>query len=86
MAPLGSGFALHASYAAYKDKNKADDDSAKGYSLGVTKDLSKRTTLYATYGKTKNDDAVGFVHGGSGAAPAAGDDPSAYGVGIRHSF
>jgi predicted porin len=49
------------------------------------KDLSKRTNIYAAYARASNDDNVSVA--ASGAATAVkGDNPTMFGVGIRHSF
>ena len=83
--PFAGGVALHVNFAEY-DADAANS-GASAYALAITKDLSKRTTLYTSYGKTKNDSGVRIAHGGSGARSATnGDDPSALTVGIRHSF
>jgi len=85
VAPLGNGLAIHASYAKYRDVTDSED--AKGMSIGVTKDLSKRTTVYFTYASTENDEGqMRIAHGGSGARPAAGENPKQYGIGVRHNF
>lgn len=51
--------------------------------------MSKRTNIYAHFGTTRNDTAAQFgltASGYSHAADAAGSDPKAIGVGIRHLF
>jgi len=51
--------------------------------------LSKRTELYASYGTTRNNSgaAIGLGSATETIAPAvAGNDPSAFSVGVRHTF
>lgn len=63
----------------------------KGTSIGLAyvHPMSKRTNLYATYGTMRNNSASAFGLMASDqmvAAGAAGADPSAFAVGIRHMF
>jgi predicted porin len=61
----------------------------KIFGLGYTYSLSKRTTLYASYGRVSNN-ATGLFSIASSdvsvAAGGAGADPSALGFGVRHNF
>ncbi|MGV3653777.1 MAG: porin [Noviherbaspirillum sp.] len=79
--PLGAGTVL-ASYMR-KDNKLADDADANVWALGYTYSLSKRTNLYASYAKVKNDR---LARVGLGGSAAAGNDPSLFNVGIRHRF
>jgi predicted porin len=76
---------------------KADDGAnpntvtgATFTAVGVDHSLSKRTTAYVLYAKTKNDaDATyGLGQGGTGGAftPEAGASPSVISFGLNHSF
>lgn len=59
------------------------------FGIGYTHGLSKRTTLYASFGQTKNNDTGNFalVNAATAFAPAAaGQDPKAFALGIRHLF
>ncbi len=50
--PLGNGFTVMGSYSDYEGKSAGATDTAtngNGYALIVTKDLSKRTAVYAGY-------------------------------------
>lgn len=78
-APVGSGTIL-ASYIHRSDDIGADRD-ANQIALGYVHNLSKRTNLYTSYARTRNDAAASL----NGAA-AAGRDPSTFNVGIRHRF
>jgi predicted porin len=52
--------------------------------------FTDRTRVYALYSRMKNDPDGSYGLGQSGAGgafvPAAGNDPSAYSVGISHRF
>lgn len=59
--------------------------------VGYLYPLSRRTNLYATFGRTGNNASGAFPlslnnAANSLAASAAGADPRAFGVGIRHAF
>jgi general bacterial porin, GBP family len=85
--PLGNGFAAHAVYAVAKDGAQSTDGEGKGYTVGVTKALSKRTTLYAAYTAVDNEANAKMYMAGQGAAPAtAGLDTKTMYVGLAHSF
>ena len=62
-----------------------------GFSLGYTYTLSKRTNLYSSYGRVRNNarGVFGLASAGGTFAPPAtalGADPSVFNVGVRHSF
>ena len=85
--PLGRGFAAHAVYAVTKDGAQATDGEGKGYTLGVSKELSKRTSLYAAYSAVDNEANAKMYMAGQVAAPAtAGLDTKTYTVGLVHAF
>ncbi|BAK77403.1 porin Gram-negative type [Pseudogulbenkiania sp. NH8B] len=73
-----------------------DDYKAKQWVLGATYDLSKRTQLLAYATKITNNSkaAVNLQNnpvyseglGTSGAKLTAGNDPQAFGIGMKHSF
>jgi predicted porin len=78
-APIGAGRIL-ASWIRRSDDISANRD-ADQIALGYTYDLSKRTNLYTSYARTKNESAASL-----GGASAAGRDPSIFNVGVRHRF
>ena len=83
--PLGNGLAVHGVYQTAK-ANTANE-KADGYTLALTKALSKRTTVYAAYTDLDNKGVnAGYGMRGTGAPGAAGQDPSAFAVGVVHSF
>ena len=80
---------LKAAYGQAGDGDTVAETGAKSYTLGGDYVLSKRSKMYALYSKTKND--AGGTYGigagqGSAYAPAAGEDPSVFSLGMRHSF
>lgn len=68
------------------------NSGAKQFSLGYDHSMSKRTTVYVQYTKLSNDAAANYTLSSAGstmngnAGPGAGSDPSAWGVGMKHSF
>lgn len=78
-AKVGAGRVL-ASYMRRSNDLTANSDTDV-IALGYTYDLSKRTNLYTSYARFKNDGAARL-----GGAAAAGADPSVFNVGIRHKF
>ncbi|WP_334189520.1 porin [Noviherbaspirillum sp.] len=83
-AKLGAGNVI----ASYMRKNNdlAGNGDSNLWAIGYTYDISKRTNLYTSYGRVKNDPTglVGF--GGPLTAAGAGRDPSTFNVGVRHRF
>jgi predicted porin len=78
-APLGTGYALVGSYRNAKVDNTAN--KTRDFNIGVSKALSKRTTLYAIYADTDVK--------GSGAAflsQAATEDAKRYMFNVVHTF
>jgi predicted porin len=83
--PLGAGLAAHGVYAITKDGTQASAGEGKGYTLAVTKALSKRTTVYAAYTSITNEANATMSMVGT-TAGTAGLDPKATTVGISHTF
>lgn len=82
---------LKAAYGQANDMSGVSDSGAKQYVIGVDHNFSKRTSVYALYSKMNNDTVGSYGLGGNGAggafAPAAaGQDPSVWSAGMRHSF
>lgn len=84
--PLGSGFAAHGVYATAKDGTQATNGEGKGYTLAVSKALSKRTTLYAAYTAVDNQANSSMYMTGTTAPTSAGLDTKATTMGINHVF
>ena len=87
--PMGNGLNVGGYVGRYNDR-AASTTAGGASSVGViaTKDLSKRTTVYAGGASVSNGVAAGFAVRATnlGAAATAGNDPSSYFVGIRHTF
>ncbi|WP_426190558.1 porin [Massilia sp. DWR3-1-1] len=79
--PVGQGTIL-ASVINKNDKTAFNQDATQ-VALGYTYALSKRTTLYTSYGKIKNRRGAGYTVGN---ATDAGSGDAAYNGGVRHSF
>lgn len=66
------------------------ETGASMWALGVDHALSKRTTIYAVYAQTNNDNAAAYsaFGGGHGDNPGTvtGKDPHGFGVGVKHTF
>lgn len=87
-APVGAAGTLMVSYIRKTDK-AADNADAHQIAIGYAHALSKRTTLYTSYGQLRNDDAAGYKISSNNtlpAAEAAGNTDKLFNVGIRHSF
>jgi predicted porin len=82
--PMKNGIAVHGVYQT-ADRNAADYD-ATGYTLAVTKAMSKRTTVYGQYSAIDNSTNARYGMRGTGAAAANGAEASAYSVGVLHTF
>lgn len=79
-APIGAGTIL-ASYIRRNDDIGGGTRDADQWAIGYTHALSKRTNLYTSYARIKNDAAATV-----GNPAAAGLDPSIFNVGVRHRF
>lgn len=85
--PLANGVAVHGVYAIAKDGAQSSSGEAQGYTLGVTKTLSKRTMLYAAFTAVDNESNARMYMAGQVAAPATtGLDTKTTSVGISHTF
>lgn len=87
-APIGAGTVL-ASYTRRSNDIGTNTDSDM-WAIGYTYALSKRTNFYTSYARIKNDasarQAFGTSGFGSTATLVAGEDPSTFNVGVRHTF
>jgi predicted porin len=86
VVPVGNGLSIHGGYL--KGETGTANADVTGMTVAVVKALSKRTSIYGGYTSVNNDPAGtarwGLVN--AGAAPAAGEDPKAYAIGVSHSF
>lgn len=86
--PLGDGLALHGVYATGKIKD-VNNGKGSGFIVGVTKALSKRTTVYGMFTEVDSKSGASFVMPGLNGATntaAVGVDPKALTLGISHTF
>jgi len=77
--PLSDALVLSAGYAAHNPNSTYSvnpDGDRKGFGLGATYMLSKRTTTYAAYTTANTDNAAG----------ARTNELRRFGVGVRHTF
>jgi len=81
--------------ASYTDVDNSisgtQNTGAKQFAIGYDHKMSVRTTMYALYSKLDNDQGAGYQMGwnssGTSASNAAfGNSPSAFSVGMKHSF
>jgi predicted porin len=79
--PFGASTVM-ASYLRKENELIGNADSDV-WALGYTYALSKRTNLYTSYARVKND---GLATLGLGSAAGAGRDPSTFNLGVRHRF
>lgn len=84
--PLSHGLNAHAVYSFTKNGAQATDNRGRGYTLALTKDYSKRTTVYAAYTAVTNQANSSMTMVGATAPSAAGVDTAGLSVGIKHSF
>ena len=83
--PLSNGLAVHVVYGKGEDEGTANA-KGDGYTLALTKALSKRTTLYGAYTQVDNEAQGKFALTGVTSMATAGADTSAVTVGVVHSF
>ena len=89
MPVFGKDF-IKAEYTRFKDNTATaatGSMDAHLLAIGYEHNMSKRTALYGTYSKLNND--TGATHtflSDNGVGVAAGYDPSAFQMGIRHMF
>jgi general bacterial porin, GBP family len=79
--PAGNNTIL-ASYIRKDDKTAFNQDASQ-LAVGLQHALSKRTSLYTTYGKIKNRRGAGYTVGNNSEV---GTGDTAYNAGIRHTF
>jgi predicted porin len=78
-------------FASVHQQKLENGAKGNGFTLAYSYTLSKRTNLYSTYGRVRNNNLGNFgltSAGGTFAPPATafGADPSVFNVGVRHSF
>lgn len=81
-APVGAA-TLKASYVTAKD---GGDKMANQFAVGVVYDLSKRTSVYATYATLKNEVGYGKSVGSAAASDFTGLRSKGFEAGVKHNF
>jgi predicted porin len=79
-----AGLDMRASYQKMDGSGSISNRSADHISLGVSKPLSRRTTLYGTYSRISNTNSSFTV--ATGSPLSVGNNSTGYEVGVRHSF
>jgi len=90
-AGVSYGFGANRVFLNYQQQELATGAEGKAVTVAYTYTLSKRTNVYASYAKLRNNNNGVFSlssPAGSLALPATafGADPQVYNVGVRHSF
>ena len=80
-APVGA-LTLKASYVA----RKADEKIGNQFAVGGVYDLSKRTSVYATYSVLKNEEGLGMSVGSAAASDFTGLKSKGFEMGVKHNF
>ncbi|WP_053171294.1 porin [Limnohabitans planktonicus] len=80
-APMGA-LTLKASYVWRKGQEKVGNQ----FALGAVYDLSKRTSVYATYAALNNEEGFGMNVGSALASDFSGLTSKGFEAGIKHSF
>lgn len=84
--PVSPGWNLHGAYAWTKNGAVAVGNQGRGYTAMITRDLSRRTNLYAAWSRVDNDAGSRMGMPGVTAPAVAGLDTSSFGVGVAHRF
>jgi predicted porin len=82
LIPLGAG-EIRVAYSQY-EVDLAGDPRSRKLAVGYVHNLSKRTALYTTYARVKNNGGAAQALGG--ANTAANTSSSGFDFGVRHSF
>jgi len=90
-AGVSYGFGANRVFLNYQQQELATGAEGKAVTVAYSYTLSKRTNVYASYAKLRNNNNGVFSltsPAGSLALPATafGADPQVYNVGVRHSF
>jgi len=90
-AGVSYGFGASRVYVNYQQQElEVGDAKGRAVTLAYTYALSKRTNVYASYAKLRNNDNAAFQLSSPsqpvGVAGAFGADPQVYNIGVRHSF
>ena len=81
--PLGAG-EIRLAYSQYKIDVTGPDPRTRKLAVGYVHNLSKRTALYTTFARVKNNNGAAIAL--NGATTAANTSSTGFDFGIRHSF
>ena len=84
IVPVSSNGNVHFAYG--KADPDADDTGADSWTIAYTHALSKRTTAYAGYNMTSNENSTSKYGLVPSPAGQNGEDSSIFAVGVRHTF
>ena len=90
-AGVSYGFGANRVFLNYQQQEQElGDAKGRALTLAYTYTLSKRTNVYASYAKLRNNNDAAFLLASPsspvGSATAFGADPQVYNVGLRHAF
>jgi len=83
--PVGTAGTLELSYLKKTD-NKVNNANATQTAIGYLHPMSKRTTLYTSYGVITSDSGFAYAQSGAAQTITGGKDYSMFSMGIKHSF
>lgn len=87
LVPVGGTGQVRASFTRLTSRGGTiDGNDADQYALGYVHNLSKRTALYADYGRINNENGARFTVASTPAGIRAGQTSSGVDFGIVHSF
>lgn len=84
--------AVKLAYAKAGQLGNTANTGANQFSMGYDHNMSKRTTLYGIYTRLSNQSAINYglttnaTGGGATTQAGAGASPSAFSLGVKHSF
>lgn len=83
IVPVSAAGKVRFEYAALDADKVGGEDKSKGFGLGYTHDLSKRTVVYTYVSRIANQDQMAY---GRNATGTAGENNTNFIVGVRHAF
>jgi predicted porin len=84
--PLLDDVSLHAVYSQSTNGEESSSNQGQGWTVGISKNLSKRTRLYAAYTSTDNEANSYMSMQGQTTPTTGGLDLKTLSAGIRHTF
>lgn len=83
--------AVKAQYSKAGDASGTTGTGASMFAIGYDHNLNKQADVYVAYAAVSNDSAAtyrvdNYGHGANSTAPAAGEDPKGFSVGLTYNF